>query len=187
MAFKMNFFRSLPMVLASACLSLAACKTIETPNGELPDEALPYAEQVIGTYQNRNDFSTITITLAGKRLLATHHAKNNLDVLDSQCETEIGALREISADKDAKKIRGVFDFYRNYCTPTLEGKTITLQVSDAYNSKTDKTEKMLKLTYLMEEKQEQKCSYEFPSGQPPKQVCTIQTTPVYFQKSFVRQ
>lgn len=187
MAFQMNPGNLFSTVLLSACLSLTACKTIETPNGELPDEAMAYAGQVVGTYQNRADLSEITVSLSGKRLIATHSSKNNLDVLESKCDTDIGLLREIRVGNDGKKIRGTFDFNRNYCTPTLVGTTIELQVSEAQHSQTGKVEKILTVTYLLDAKQEQQCSFEYPPGMPPKQVCTIQTTPVYFQKNFVRR
>ncbi len=177
----------IPAILFSACFVLASCKTIQTPNGELPEEALSYADQVVGTYQNRSDLSEVVVSLSGKKLKATHQAKTHLDVLDSECDAEIGQLREIRASNDGKKIRGIFDFNRNYCTPTLEGKTIELQVSEIQHSQTNTTEKVLTVTYLLELKQEKKCSYEYPVGQPPQQVCSVETTPVYFKKNFVRR
>lgn len=173
--------------LVVGALCLASCKTIETPNGEIPQQALPYVDKVVGTYQNPKDHSEISLRMEGKKLVASVYSKNNLDVLDSQCQSEIQDLKKIEVTDNDSVIHGTFAFNRQYCTATLAGTTIRLSVREVKNSQTQQPERILNITYLLENKMEQECKMEYPIGLPPQQVCSVKTTPISFKKSFVQR
>jgi hypothetical protein len=168
-------------------LALSSCKTIETPNGEIPQEAMPYVDKVVGTYQNSVDHSEISLRMEGTKLVASVYSKNSLDVIDSQCQSEIQDLEKIQLTDNNTVINGIFAFNRQYCLATLVGNTIKLQVREVKNSQTQATERVLTAVYVLENKMEKECKTEFPVGQPPQQSCTVKSTPVYFKKNFIQR
>lgn len=176
----MNQKAKLVVIMMLSTLALSACKTIDTPHGELPAEAMQYVGKVVGTYQNTADQSTVDIRMNGNRLIASYSSKTNQDILNSSCGSRIEDLTKIIVNSN-NNVTGVFAFNRNLCVTTLQGETIELQANESGNAK------VLTVNYQMENKMEQECTLEFPAGQPPKQVCQWKNKPVYFKKTFTRK
>ncbi|MGZ3746530.1 MAG: hypothetical protein ACXWRE_04205 [Pseudobdellovibrionaceae bacterium] len=120
-------FQICGMILA--ILGLLGCKEVTVENGQLPQEFLSSAADLVGTYHgnfNGND-STIEIQLDGDRPTLSYKVPNQMDILSSNCGGKIGNLQKILvADNDNEYgLSGaIFEFLPGACSTTVGREVI---------------------------------------------------------------
>jgi hypothetical protein len=108
----------------------AACdKTVETPNGIVPDAWLPALQIFTGSYSGTMEktATNLSLTLQGNKPVLNASA----DLLGPSCDSAIGELESISVDEKAHTLSGMtFALDPGNCA-RIEGRTVNLIFSFA--------------------------------------------------------
>jgi hypothetical protein len=109
-------------------LGLSACKTVKTPDGNVPAEYAAAAKTLAGTYQG--DFngvpSEISLQFNGDAPVLTYTNVAGHDLLGVGCGSEIGKLAGISLDPLASVEAAYFTLLPGNCL--VEGQIVTLEI-----------------------------------------------------------
>jgi hypothetical protein len=128
--------KSLPLsFLVIFLFVLTSCKVVSTPDGTIPDAYKDVAAKLEGTYVGKT--GNLKISSDGSTPKLEFQGPNgSTDILGGECESEIGRLCEVIADKTrlgeivVKWAKFAFDPKK--CSAQIGGRSIELSIS--YNA-----------------------------------------------------
>ena len=109
-------------------MGISACKEIKIQNGQIPNEYMNEARQVVGTYQGTvgRQATTVTIELIGNYLIVSATP----DILGGSCGSQIGDLLSVLVGGRSGSYyveRATLAFNPNNCL-MIEGRELNLGV-----------------------------------------------------------
>lgn len=170
------------IAVSSLFLALTACnENVEIVNGEVPNEALTYVQQVAGAYDGSfaHRKNVLNLELVGNRPVFTATE----DLIDPRCESKIGDLKSVQIkEKDGKVTvkQAVFAFNPNHCT-LIEGRELILNFK-----KGDPAKLTFDVRLLDHYVYDNFCDWPFNPNNPGGH-CSTNQLPVYFSGRFTRQ
>lgn len=120
--------------LISLSFVLTSCKSGEIINGEVPNEHLAEAKKLEGTYHGQFNGvnGTLAIHFEGNRPVVTYQNENGTDLLNNDCNSQIGQLREVEVKNQISS--AVFDFDPGTCNKKVAGRHLRIVAKEASGS-----------------------------------------------------
>jgi hypothetical protein len=171
-------------IVLGAALVLAACdENVKIENGRIPQQFLPYAQELVGEYRGtvEGKANAIQLSLDGDRFVATSRE----DLVMAGCNSVIGDLKSVSysgdvAKGDVKITYAKFDFNAVNC-PSIQGRELELSSIERKDDRIFYRTRILSETYP-----ERTCRWE--PGSPPnyggREVCETNWRYLYIDGSF---
>lgn len=124
------------LTLLSLSLVLPSCKSGEIVNGEVPNQYLPEAKKLEGVYHGKfNGVSgALTISFEGNRPVVTYKNKKGTDLLNNNCNSQIGLLREVEVQNQNGNMQitsAVFDFNPGSCSKEIAGRHLRIAIKES--------------------------------------------------------
>lgn len=119
---------------------LAGCKSTSVDNGEVPSTYIADAKKLEGNYSGQFNkvAGTLAIHFEGNRPVLSFTNKNGTDILDRDCQSKIGNLREFTptvTSGEALVTTALFDFDPGLCRNVIEGRQLRVDIKSE-NGKT---------------------------------------------------
>lgn len=117
--------------LALGFLFLSACDEVEFENGRVPNEYLPQAKALVGTYSGQfsREKSTLKLDLYENLAVLSFQSASGNDLLGPDCHSQIGILKRARI-KDQRISNLYFKFKPGQCD--IPGRELDLQFSNNY-------------------------------------------------------
>ena len=172
--------------LLALSLGLAACdESVKIENGKVPQNLLPYAQALTGEYRGVVDgrANQLSLSLAGD----VFQAKALNDLVLPGCESEIGALKEVTYSGKMEKndvaiTSATFEFNPNRC-PSIEGKRLYIE-----GIKKEEGLTKFSMRILSETRPERQCHWEVVTGPDgsvyQREVCTTNWVQYFIRGRF---
>ncbi|OQW49276.1 MAG: hypothetical protein A4S09_12230 [Proteobacteria bacterium SG_bin7] len=121
----------LASVAIAATLAVTGCKEIQIKDGRIPSEYLAVAAQYMGNYKGQFNGvpSEISLWLEGDVVKAKYTDAHGNDILDPQCESQIGNLKSITVSGEQKSPQldvANFAFDPGKCSGSVLGRMLVL-------------------------------------------------------------
>ncbi len=161
---------------------LTACKEVQVPNGEIPNEYLSAAQQYVGAYQGAmaQRMGVLQLSLQGnKAILEFTDSSGGHDLIDPRCQSQIGDLLTVQVSDagggqyNLQKAR--FAFAPGNCI-SIEAKDIELDFSP---------KGIISIHLLDHQEWREECHMEGGGpGVPPREVCNPVSAAIYIDGRF---
>lgn len=119
------------LALALTALILSGCKDIQIQDGRIPAEYLTTAAQYMGNYagQFNGTSAEISLWLEGNVVKVKYTDARGSDILNPQCQSQIGHLRSITVSGEQKNPQldvANFAFDPGNCSSTVLGRMLVV-------------------------------------------------------------
>ncbi len=173
-------------LIFSALTFLNACKEIKIENGEIPDQYLAQAQQLVGDYAGEFARRKGVLQLRLDENVAKAHFSSSLgdDLLGEECNSRIGFLKRVtvSGDGDEAKLKNAtFAFDPNHCKDEVWGEELSLD----FKKESDKIKIYASVFHYAT--WELDCYYTYDPIQGTRQVCSEDYVHHYLRGKFVRK
>ncbi|MBC7371936.1 MAG: hypothetical protein H7326_10245 [Bdellovibrionaceae bacterium] len=175
------------LIVIAAVATVAGCKTVKIENGEVPSQYLSEAKKLEGTY--RGSFNGVrgdlVIRFEGNRPIVQFKNNNGNDILNNNCNSDVGLLRSVTVKSENKNPRvsnATFAFDAGRCSLSVEGREISIGMKDKSG------DAVLNVSILQETRSREVCGWDSgaPPNIPPRQVCRTEFQSYYLTGSFSR-
>jgi len=180
--------RKLKVLIALLTLvAISGCKNVKIDNGEVPSQYLSQAKKLEGTYHGsfngvRGD---LTIRFHGQRPVVSFKNGNGSDILNNNCGSEVGLLKEVTVKSENKNPRvsnAIFDFDAGTCSLMVEGRHLNIGFKEKNGAV------VLNVSILQETRTREVCRLNpgTPPHSPPYHECRTEYQRHFLTGSFRR-
>ncbi|WP_374029316.1 hypothetical protein [Bdellovibrio bacteriovorus] len=167
------------ILLLLATTALAACKTVQIENGEVPDEYLARAKKLEGVYSGsfQGRRGQLTITFEGNKPILLYKDTRGESLLMPECRSSIDNLKWAYVTR-----KGVVESVGFYFDPgicNIDGREVMLSLSNNYNT--------IRLSLLERRYFDRRCRWEVRDPRHgPTEVCEVFQRDVTLEGKFSR-
>ena len=107
----MKFKSQMAFIFFSLGLVLSSCEKVETPNGEIPSEALKYVQNVVGQYRSAAG-AVIDVQVQGNHLITTFLGSEKypgIDLFGQTCGFDLGQMKSLEYINLGNEVRALFE------------------------------------------------------------------------------